>query len=198
MPLDYRIFEFFNAWAGRSSVIDGVIIFFAQYFIWLVYLGLLLWWFLSRNRFEVRQRLILIFISVVLGRIVLVEIIRFLYHRARPFLVYDVVQLIHPVLLLGRDNDGSFPSGHAAIVFGIAASIYFYNKKIAVWLMFFGLIIGLSRVIAGIHYLSDILGGAVVGIVSAWLIEKLFRRRTEALSRKLSDLSDRILAFTQR
>lgn len=198
LNLDYRLFEFFNAWAGKNSAANAIIIFFAQYVIWFVYAGLCLWWFLGKDRIPVRQRLVLIFSSVVLGRGMAVEIIRAIYHRARPFLAYRVTKLIHVVLLLGRDNEGSFPSGHTTIMFAIAGALYFYNKKLAGRLVLLGLLIGLARVSAGIHYPGDILGGIIVGLISAWLIEKTLGKKIQNLAVKLSNFSDKILPFPRR
>ena len=63
----------------------------------------------------------------------------------------------------------SFPSGHAAVAAGLAASLswFFPNGKP----VFIGLAIlaSLQRVASSAHYLSDILIGAALGLVGAWL-----------------------------
>ena len=64
----------------------------------------------------------------------------------------------------------SFPSGHAALFFAMAMVIYFYNKKWGLWFFGAAILMGLSRIIAGVHYPTDILGGAIIGTLTAWAV----------------------------
>ena len=57
----------------------------------------------------------------------------------------------------------SFPSGHATFFMGLAVALFFIDKKIGYLFMFFALIIGLARIIAGAHFPVDILGGFILG-----------------------------------
>jgi len=126
---------------------------------------------LLRSRREKIGYLILGATSVILSRLIITEAIRWIWHRPRPFVDQQVNQLIE------HSASGSFPSGHIAFLFALSAAIYFFNKKIG-WL-FFGLsfLIGLSRIFVGIHYPLDILGGIVVGILSAVLLKNFINTR---------------------
>ena len=97
-------------------------------------------------------------ISSLLARFGAVELIRFFYHRPRPF---SALYEIHPLFL---DGNWSFPSGHAAFFFAMAAAAYSYDKKLGAWLFASAVLISAARVAAGVHYPSDILGGAIIGI----------------------------------
>lgn len=58
----------------------------------------------------------------------------------------------------------SFPSGHTAGAFLFATVIAWYSPD-AVWMVFsWALAIGLSRVALGVHYLTDIVAGALLGV----------------------------------
>ncbi len=74
----------------------------------------------------------------------------------------------------------SFPSGHAAVAFGLAASLgWFFPPGRAA---FFGLAIlaALQRPTSGAHYLSDICFGAALGLIGAWLVmPKLNNRNSQ-------------------
>ena len=101
--------------------------------------------------------------SAVLARLVITEIIRFFYHSPRPFMVYDFTPLIY-------DFNSSFPSGHAAFFFALAMAVFFFHKKWGIVYFLGSFIIVLSRIMAGIHWPVDILGGIIVGIGSAILL----------------------------
>jgi undecaprenyl-diphosphatase len=81
--------------------------------------------------------------------------------RERPF-AHDLVQVIG-----GKPQNSSFPSGHAASTTAAAVvlSITVPGARPAWWAL--ALAIGYSRVYLGVHYPLDVLGGAIVGLVSA-------------------------------
>lgn len=68
----------------------------------------------------------------------------------------------------------SFPSSHAVNNFGVATMFSYYYPKIRVPLYAFAFIVAISRVFVGVHYPSDVLGGAIIGtgvgfvVVLAW------------------------------
>jgi undecaprenyl-diphosphatase len=79
-------------------------------------------------------------------------------HRPRPF------QVRQDVWVVGKPLDHfSFPSGHTlhAVVFGLIAMSYY--PVLAVVLVPFMVMVGMSRVILGLHYPSDVLAGATIG-----------------------------------
>lgn len=110
------------------------------------------------------------------------------FHRPRP---------VEAVLY---EHSYSFPSGHATIAVALYGFLTYVAVRLAthwstkVKLFFFGLIVigllGLSRIIVGVHYLSDVWAGYLVG--SLWLIiaisltEWLFARKNLDLHIKLS------------
>ena len=161
---DLKIFYLLNNLAGKNPVFDALTVFFAEYFGSFLILFFLAFLFFSG--FQKRKKIkifLLTFISMIIARFGVVSLIRFFYHRPRPFEAYDIQILI-------TNNGFSFPSGHAALFFAMAMAIYFYNKKWGLWFFTAATLMGLSRVIAGVHYPSDIIGGAVIGILTSYLI----------------------------
>jgi membrane-associated phospholipid phosphatase len=71
----------------------------------------------------------------------------------------------------------SFPSGHATTAFALAVVLGFLAPR---WLwpaLALAAAVGVSRVGLGVHYPSDVLAGAIVGGLGAYLVRWLFARR---------------------
>lgn len=170
MQFDLNFFYFFNNWAGKSPIWDAIFIFFSDYFeyalVLIFILAVFLYYRLNRDGAQI---FLISGASVVLSRLVITEIIRFLYCRPRPFTVHAVTQLV-------AENQCSFPSGHAAFFFALAMAVYFFNKKWGFWFFAAATVITISRIIVGVHYPSDILGGAIIGILSAGAVFYLAKR----------------------
>ena len=168
--MDYFLFQQLNNWAGRFSCLDAVGIFFASYLQYILGAAVLIF-FLWQKDWAWRKKLLalsVILASIVLARLVLVEIIRWLWFRPRPFISHQIISLIT------HENTGSFPSGHAAFFFALAAAVYLYHKKWGIWLGVGAALISLARVFVGIHYPADILVGAILGIFSGWVCFMVF------------------------
>ena len=163
------IFQYLNNLAGRSAVFDWLVVFCAEwlpYVLVAVFLAILI--FGKKTYLEKIKIFIFTGISLFLSRIVITETIRYFYHVSRPFVDNNVNQLIF------HETSGSFPSGHAAFFFALAMAIFLFNRRLASVVFFVGaILIGLARVIAGVHWPLDILEGAIVGVLSALAVSKI-------------------------
>lgn len=101
-------------------------------------------------------------------------IIKKFVDRDRP---YDVLNELK--ILIERQPDSSFPSGHAAN--SLASAIVFYKmfekKTGKVSILLAGFVMALSRVYVGVHYLSDVLVGIGVGIISGLSVCKIAKKK---------------------
>ncbi len=162
MTLDTQLFFALNLLAGQSRLADSSIVFFAAYLPYLIVVALLVLVFFSdKSKREKWEMLVVTGIAGLLARFGAVEIIRFFYHRPRPFLTLHAHQLL-------SESSWSFPSGHATFFFALAMAVYLYNKKWGIGFFVAATIVAVSRVIAGVHYPSDILGGALLGVAIAY------------------------------
>lgn len=181
MNLDVYIFSWLNSWAGVRPLWDAAIIFRATY-LWYIVMaavaGFLVVTFFPKFR-EYRRRhtelFIFAFVSAFVARFVVTGLIHVLYNRPRPFEVLSGVRQ-----LVNHDIGGSFPSGHASLAFAVATAISFYYPKTSILFFIAALSIGIGRVAAGVHWPSDILGGAIVGVATAWLVRFVWGKSKKA------------------
>lgn len=170
MPLDIKLFYFFNNFAGTSEIFDTLIVFLAAYLqYFLVAAFLLLLYFSAYSRREKIYIFGVAATSMIVARLGITEIIRFFYHRPRPFLMLQVNKLLSSGWIY-FDKEWSFPSGHSAFFFAMATAIYLYNKKWGIWFFIAAFLMNISRIVAGVHYPSDILGGMIIGVLTGYLI----------------------------
>lgn len=84
--------------------------------------------------------------------------------RIRPCDVNTAVQL-----LIERPLDYSFPSGHTAASFAAASALHFGRKKLWIPAAVLAGLIAFSRIYLYVHYPTDVLAGALIGIMMGWI-----------------------------
>lgn len=102
-------------------------------------------------------------------------ILKFLIMRPRPFIEMPGINLI-------TESLPSFPSLHAAIVFSTLPVLGKQFPKLMWFWLLFAVLVSLSRIYLGVHYLSDVIFGAMlgygIGLLTAHIIQKydLFKK----------------------
>lgn len=100
-------------------------------------------------------------------------------NRIRPYDLNSTVQLI-----VRPEIDASFPSGHTFFAFSAATICFIYNKKLGVCMYCLAAMIALSRLYLYVHFPTDVICGAVFGILSsiaAYYMEKLILKKKPVL-----------------
>ena len=161
--MDFFLFEKLNNLA-EIKLLSYIAFFFAKYFGYLLLVFLII--FFSRKI----KIIFLAIISGILSRFIIVDLIRSFYYRPRPFIERSVN------LLIEYPDKASFPSGHASFFFAVATFVFLENKKIGSLFLIGAFLISISRVISGIHWPTDIIFGALIGILSGILVDKIFRK----------------------
>ncbi len=100
------------------------------------------------------------------------QVISHLWDRARPYEVHPSI-----VPLLPRSIDASFPSDHATAALSIAFGVYFVSRRAGWLLLVFAAVVSASRVMAGMHYPTDVLGSLVVSVASGYFAARIAMER---------------------
>ncbi|MCX6751941.1 MAG: phosphatase PAP2 family protein [Candidatus Nomurabacteria bacterium] len=174
--MNNQIFFFFYNLSHQSAFFDGVVNFFAVYFIYIVIISAFLFLFFYHKILPSENPLkefinkwkefVLICVSGGLA-LILSKILKILIHAPRPF---DAFPQVHSLF---TETGYAFPSGHTMIASAIAFSLFFTHKKAGYFFMFFALVIGLARIIVGVHFPIDILGGFVIGALIAFFVKNV-------------------------
>ncbi len=172
--LDKALSLFINNIAGRWVLLDELVKGLANDYFLMVgaSLGLLFLWFGTKEfrQREINQRLALqamTSLGIATGLVALLN--QFLF-RPRPFNEIAVTTLLY------QPTDSSFPSNSAAILFAIAFAVWFGNKKAGRVFFAIAIVHSFCRVVAGMYYPLDIVGGAALGGAVALFVRWLFAR----------------------
>ena len=104
-------------------------------------------------------------VSMVIGLLVTNLVIKNWVARVRPYELVTGLQC-----LVGVQKDFSFPSGHTTNSLACAWVLFRMTpKKYGVPALIMAILIALSRLYVGVHYPTDVLGGAIIGLCSAML-----------------------------
>ncbi len=117
------------------------------------------------------------FITAFLASTVVVSVMKVLIKRPRPYQAStDIKSIGTPAHEAYGTQSYAFPSGHSNAAASISVGVMKQTKNWFVWiLMILNIIlVPFSRLYLGQHYLSDVLAGLLIGIISVLLIYKLF------------------------
>ncbi len=166
---------FFNGL--HTPFLDSLFFTISKTFVWIP-LYLLLLFFVIRY-YKQRSWLVLVFIALLITASdqFASGFVKPLVLRYRP----THNEFISPMIHLVNGYTGGlygFISSHAANVFALTTFLTIVLKEANLkwlWLLWiWAIIVSLSRIYLGVHYLSDILGGALSGVFLGWLLSRIF------------------------
>ncbi len=172
-------FFFLYDLAHRSKFFDGLVYFTAEifpYIILILAVAFLIFHhevFDKKNPVEAskkkRREMYFVFLSVFLAWVLSVGF-KLVLKVPRPFLQFENIQPFF------SPSDYSFPSGHASLFSAIAIAIYLCHKRAGLFFILAALLIGIARIIAGVHFPLDVLVGFFLGTFISYFLIKFFRR----------------------
>jgi undecaprenyl-diphosphatase len=148
-----------NLRSGALDVLMVIVTYLGEFgAIWLV--GAAAAFFTGRRKMGVT-----IVVAVVLAGIVGSLVMKPLFARARPCDVNLAVSL-----LVSRPTSYSFPSGHTAVAFAAVTVLFCDKSRWRVPALVLAILIGFSRLYLYVHYPTDVLAGALLGMLCGMLV----------------------------
>lgn len=143
---------------------DNLIIFSAKYLYLFEIVIAAIYFFLQIRS---RQKSIIVLSAIFLPlAYIIAQVIATFYFDPRPFVTGNFTPLI------SHAPDNGFPSDHMLLTGAIASILFVYDKRIGALAWVIAIVIGISRVYAGIHHLTDIVGSVAIVIVSMWIAKQ--------------------------
>ncbi|MFJ2988529.1 phosphatase PAP2 family protein [Collimonas sp. NPDC087041] len=174
--LNQTLFLLINANANPNPTLLDAAIVCAELLIFLIPISLLLGWL--RGDEQTRKLMLEAVVAGVVGLSISL-VIGMLWNHPRPFVIGLGSNL------LAHSPDSSFPSDHLTLQWSVAFSFLLHQRlrKIGLALSLLGLPMAWARIYLGVHFPLDMVGAALVAIISArlshrcapWLIGPLFR-----------------------
>ena len=157
LNIEFAILDFIQKYL-TSPIMDKIMVFITTLgntgMIWIVLALLML--FNKKYRKTGIVLAIGLILSIVIGNIMLKP----LFHRLRPFQIKEGIELI-----ISAPHDYSFPSGHTLASVISATILLLRERKIGIYALVLAILIAFSRVYLYVHFPTDILGGAILGVV---------------------------------
>lgn len=150
--------------SAESSILP--VTFLASFLIWFMFAGLVVLWYVDGK--ITKEQAIHALLSAVICWVVTM-MIKSLFPTPRPFLVNGDITLT----ISTYHGDGSFPSAHSAVAFALATTVYLHDKKVGFFFLAMAFMVGLGRILSNVHYPVDVFGGAILGVMVAYFLDKV-------------------------
>lgn len=183
--MDGSIVRFLNSGVGHFPLFDSLMtMLVSDYFVPVTgsLLLIALWLTGTHETRPLNQVTTMVAAGAIGGANAITSIINEIVDRPRPFVDNDLT------LLFYAPTDPSFPSNTASVGFALATAVFLRQRRLGAVLYALAVCWAFARVYAGVHYPTDVLAGAGIGVVAGLVTAVLFRLLSPILHRVLRGL----------
>ena len=162
----------------HNDFFDAVMYCASDKLFWIPFYALILFFLIRNYKKFCLYILIAISATITLSDQTASGLIKDSVKRLRPSHEPSLIPFIH-LSKAGAGGNYGFVSSHSANAFALLTFLFFLLPSKYNWLktslLFWALLVSYSRIYNGVHYPSDVIGGAIVGVISGGVIWCLFR-----------------------
>ncbi len=177
LELDLRLFELMNG-SWHHPWLDWLFPWWREKLTWVPFYLLLAGFSAVKFRLKALGFILALILSVGLADTVSSKLLKPAVHRLRPCNTPELKEEVR--LLTGCGKAYSFTSSHAANHFAVAAflslTLGLWYPGWRLWLYLWAGSISYGQVYVGVHYPSDVLGGALIGLIIGNIVAKMYLR----------------------
>lgn len=122
------------------------------------------------SRTKYTKEAIMVLLAISLASILGEGIIKHIVKRNRPFIKNNIIKL-----MISQPGTYSFPSGHTASSFAAATVFIRTDMRLTYLIVVIAILISFSRLYLRVHYLSDVIGGIILGVFSGTIVVMIFK-----------------------
>ena len=170
--IDFAIAKAINQ-LGAGTFLDSLTLLVSSYIFLFAVFALIIALIFIRDKKRARVIVLALIIALLLhflitGIVMKEFVANNIYFKERPYVTYP-----NEITQIGdADTDTAFPSGHVALVMVLLTTLVYYYRKYWPYATLFVLFMGFSRVHNGMHYPSDVLFGALFGLIYSLIAVK--------------------------
>jgi len=174
---DTDLFRFINE--AHQPWLDGPMEIISGKLTWIPLYALLIYYLYKQLKQAVWKAIVYLLTTILFADQISSSLLKPLFKRLRPCHVEEFQSWIH--LPDGCGGMYGFCSSHAANAFAVAVGFYLLskNKRVGAALLIWASVVSYSRIYLGAHYPLDVITGAIVGTVGAWLLFTFYLRFTK-------------------
>jgi membrane-associated phospholipid phosphatase len=158
---------------------DSLIVFVAQYFLYLILAAAtVIWLYLPRpDKVSLAAQALISLVIVFL----LIKLAAAIYTDPRPFVVDPSIK---PLFAHGADN--GFPSDHTAVAVTVALLVMLYRRWLGAALLVASIALGAARIAAHVHHGPDIVAAVLIAALAVGIASAIWRWVRPHLPRQLT------------
>ncbi len=172
--IDQELFLFLN---GIHSPFWDIVMYWISYkFTWIPLYLTTLGYFIYKQKTKSILSIIIVVSTIVFADQMSVHLFKDVFLRYRPCHNLEIQNMVH--ILHGHcGGQYGFVSSHSSNAFGFAiiTTLIIQNRKISIILIIWAIVVSYSRIYLGVHYPSDIFGGAILGTATAIALYSLYK-----------------------